>query len=172
MSRDCDHFIHIRMMLEERRRIGARQKGDSGLWKQAAQRSGDRQAEHLIANAVRPDENDIRRRKVRDSRFEGRGFIRSSVRVVSASHSTILLSLKLEPFFNCSRTASTTVFGSIAVKHSSGMAFRQVRLKQGLQGMLLVNTRCAEPYGPVRRGLVGPKRAITGVFIAAAICIG
>ena len=28
------------------------------------------------------------------------------------------------------------------------------------------------PYGPVRTGLVGPKRATTGVPIATAICIG
>jgi hypothetical protein len=44
--------------------------------------------------------------------------------------------------------------------------------KQGLQDNPLRMTTCPFPYGPVLDGSVGPKRAITGVPIAAARCMG
>ncbi len=50
--------------------------------------------------------------------------------------------------------------------------FRQTFEKQGLQGGKVERIRWPVPYGPVRRGSVGPMRVITLRPSAAARCIG
>ncbi len=90
------HRIEVRMVLEERRRILARDKGDVRLRHEPSKRRRGRQAQDLVANPVRPNEADAG--VLRERRHEREVLLRDVPIVAERlarlrTHSTLLVRL-------------------------------------------------------------------------------